>query len=75
MGKTTTYITAILALMLTFSACSGNKSRRMEPPMLEERDSFIIESRPLWILVRPLYINTPNPHHIICAAFIKVFAI
>ena len=62
MGKTTTYITAILALMLTFSACSGNKSRRMEPPMLEERDSFIIDSLPP--MDRPdegKYNNIPPP--------------
>ena len=37
-------ITAILALMLTFSACGGNKSRKPEPTMLEERDSFIVDS-------------------------------
>ena len=42
----TTSITAILALMLTFIACGGNKSRRGEPTMIGERDSLIIDSLP-----------------------------
>ena len=39
----TSYITAILALMLTFSAC-GNKSRRVEPTTWGERDSIVVDS-------------------------------
>lgn len=57
----TTYITAILVLVLTFSAC-GNKSRQVEPTMLEERDSFIIDSLPP--MDRPdegRYDNIPPP--------------
>lgn len=56
-----TYITAILTLMLTFSAC-GNKSRQVEPTMLEERDSFFIDSLPP--IDRPdegRYDNIPSP--------------
>ena len=41
----TTYITAILVLMLAFSACD-NKSRRGEPTMLGERDCLIVDSLP-----------------------------
>ena len=57
----TTYITAILVLVLTFSAC-GNKSRQVEPTMMEERDSFIIDSLPP--IDRPdegRYDNIPPP--------------
>jgi len=42
----TTYITAFLALMLTFSACGGNKSHRMETTTLGDQDSLIIDSMP-----------------------------
>ncbi len=57
----TTYITAILALMLTFSAC-GNMSRPVEPTTLEERDSLIVDSLPP--MDRPdegRYDNIPPP--------------
>lgn len=58
----TTSITAILALMLTFIACGGNKSRRGEPTMIGERDSLIIDSLPP--MDRPgegRYDNIPPP--------------
>ena len=43
--KRLTFITTILAIMLTFLAC-GNKSRQVESTTLKERDYYNIDSLP-----------------------------